>query len=171
MNTPERDSPLSPEALRHMEQEQRLLLAGMLLLPDKDKRGARETRPGNTHPRKQKSSSTQRPPETAVDWSLDLHGKAADEAEMALEEAIATMEQHGLRTLRVVHGGSPGSYGPVQKQVEGLLRSRLSGRVSQWGIDPANPGATLLRIASREATAKPGPVTSRPVRPGGPRRA
>lgn len=74
--------------------------------------------------------------------SIDLHGKTAAEAVEALEVFVNDALLDGWGEARVIHGRSGGR---VKAAVHHYLRRLPS--VSDFRLDPHNPGITIVRFA------------------------
>ena len=68
----------------------------------------------------------------------------ADEAAFQLGEAIALAREQRWKCLRVIHGGSPGRFGPVQNAVSRMLSQNHRHVVERTQFEPGNTGATLV---------------------------
>ena len=79
-----------------------------------------------------------------VDGEVDLHGCTADEAAFRLGEAIDLAVSQKWKCLRVIHGGSPGRYGPVQSAVSRMIAQNHRHQVESSRFEPGNSGATLV---------------------------
>lgn len=82
--------------------------------------------------------------ETEADFYLDLHGYNVDEAIVAVEEAIYTMEKSRLKILRIVHGGGNPGYGPIKKALDREFRGPLRNRIKFHRVETYNSGSSLV---------------------------
>lgn len=127
-------------------------------LPWHDKDAATPT-PPNRHTkklsRKELRRTTPRWRETAVDSEIDLHNCTAEEAEFKLFSEIELGKKQGWKSIRVIHGGSPGKYGPVQNAVERMAKSVLSKSISHYKLEEFNSGATILYLQSVDPETPP----------------
>ncbi len=82
-------------------------------------------------------------PETAspshAATSIDLHGLTTDEAVAALDAFLSDALFGGSAAVRVIHGRSGGR---LKAAVHARLR--LVAAVRSFGVDPSNPGVTLV---------------------------
>jgi DNA mismatch repair protein MutS2 len=81
------------------------------------------------------------PRDRRVAASIDLHGRTAAEAEAALDEFLNDALLGGLAEVRIIHGRSGGR---VKAAVQARLR-RIPA-VRAFGLDPSNPGVTIVRL-------------------------
>lgn len=99
----------------------------------------------NVHVRKVKERPQGNGPiEVRADEELDLHGMTVDEALANLEIMMDQMKFAGHKTLRVIHGGGFGQYGPVKKYFDRHISGPLKSRISSVRKEGHNSGATLL---------------------------
>jgi DNA-nicking Smr family endonuclease len=95
---------------------------------------------------KKKSTKENAIKKVAVDWEIDLHGCTVEEAKGEVQDAISLMQAHNMKSLRLIHGGFEGSYGPLKNQLDRYFRTKLHGVIGSWGLEPGNSGATLINL-------------------------
>ncbi len=81
--------------------------------------------------------------------SLDLHGKSASEAEVAVESFLCDAARHGLEKVLIIHGkGNHSSGAPVLKATTRrvLESSPLAGRFGPADRDQGGGGATWVIV-------------------------
>jgi DNA-nicking Smr family endonuclease len=79
---------------------------------------------------------------------LDLHGKTAPEAELAVRNFIDDWRRRepGAVVLIITGKGKGSADGPVLRPaIQSLLKTRLSGFVSEWALDDS-AGAFRVRV-------------------------
>ena len=126
------DDPLENEQLAWMARNP---------MRDKDSRTEPEVR---KKPEKKERKRVPAATDALVDGEVDLHGCTADEAAFRLGEAIALAREQRWKCLRVIHGGSPGRFGPVQNAVSRMLSQNHRHVVERTQFEPGNTGATLV---------------------------
>ena len=100
------------------------------------------------HMKKERVHKTQkRLLDVHVDEELDLHGMTVDEAIANLEITIENMEYGGQRSLRIIHGGGAGQYGPVKKYIDRQLNGPLKSKISSIRKEGHNSGATIILLS------------------------
>lgn len=95
---------------------------------------------------KKKSTKENAIKKVAVDWEIDLHGCTVEEAKGEVQDALSLMQAHNMHSLRLIHGGFEGSYGPLKNQLDRYFRTKLHGVIGSWGLEPGNSGATLINL-------------------------
>ena len=83
-----------------------------------------------------------------VDGELDLHGQTVSQALGAVNRLLQRSDLRNGSVWRVIHGHSNNSEDSIKSQLHPLLRSRWSRRLSDYYLEPLNPGSTLLIIDS-----------------------
>jgi DNA mismatch repair protein MutS2 len=109
-----------------------------------DERDLEAAAPARARGRRERASATGTP-ETRDDRrapSVDLHGKTRVEALALVEQFINDALLAGRSEVHIIHGRGGGR---VKAAVHAYLR-QLS-VVASFGIDPRNPGLTLVRFA------------------------
>lgn len=79
---------------------------------------------------------------------LDLHRLSADQAEIAVRNFLDTWRRRepGAVVLIITGKGRGSADGPVLRPaIQALLKTRLSGFVSEWGLDDSE-GAFRVRV-------------------------
>ena len=80
-----------------------------------------------------------------VDEEIDLHGLTIAEAMAQVEMALARWARAGGR-LRCIHGHSSGNADSIKGALRRNLGSMWKGRIESFRPEPANPGATLIKV-------------------------
>ena len=83
-----------------------------------------------------------------VDGELDLHGQTISQALGAVNRFLQRSDLRNGSVWRVIHGQSNSSEDSIKAQLHHLLRSCGSRRLSDYYLEPLNPGSTLLIIDS-----------------------
>ncbi len=115
-------------------------------LPESRPAARREYSKPHLRPAKKESRSlayAERP----ADLEIDLHGFTVDEAEYEFERALKELDIRGLKSLRLIHGGRSGQYGPVKQKLDYLIYRVYKSKIARVLRDPHNDGATWIELA------------------------
>ena len=116
-----------------------MIVPGEQLEPAEGERKGRKAAPAPSQPTDGAVSGHLPAPEAAA--SLDLHGKTVVEAMAELDEFLNDALLASLPEVRVIHGRSGGR---IRSAVHARLRQLPP--VRSFGVDPRNPGVTLVRF-------------------------
>ena len=136
------------ENIEDTSDEERELWKEIAAFPffDKDESLQKCEPPRRKNLKRIKRREKSRPPSVTTDGEIDLHGCTTEEAAAKLQAEIAIGVKQGWKSLRVIHGGKAGTYGPVQKTVERMVKTLFTKEISNWEIEECNPGATILYL-------------------------
>jgi DNA mismatch repair protein MutS2 len=113
-----------------------MVVAGNQLTPSESARTPRRAKPS--------VADTQGPPvvePTTASPSLDLHGRTVQDGLDALSAFLNTALLAGDAEVRVIHGRSGGK---LKAAVHARLK--LMPSIRGFGLDPRNPGVTIVRL-------------------------
>jgi len=136
------------ENIEGISDEERELWKEIAAFPfyDKDESLQKIESPRRKNLKRSNKREKSRPPSITTDGEIDLHGCITEEAAAKLQAEIAIGVKQGWKSLRVIHGGKAGTYGPVQKTVERMVKTLFTKEIAHWEIEECNPGATILYL-------------------------
>ena len=93
------------------------------------------------------------PHRVAIGDTLDLHTFAPRDVASVVEEYVNEAHRHGLTEVRFIHGRGIG----VQRRAVHAVLERHPLVVEMWDAPESRLGATVARLATGTARARPGP--------------
>ncbi len=115
---------------------------------DKDEIEERSKRPflKSVNNRPKRKMSRPDPFKKKADIELDLHGCTVEESKFRFDEAINEAKIMNYKLIRLIHGGKLGSYGPVKKELDFLIKGVYRSKIKSSRLDSRNDGSTLIEL-------------------------
>ena len=77
---------------------------------------------------------------------MDFHGNTVEESKFLFEQALEEAKVMNYKYIRIIHGGKLGSYGPVKKEIDFLIKGAYRNRIASSKLDSQNDGSTLIEL-------------------------